>query len=198
MSLIPKNHWQLTKPRYERGLLSGVYNNHWPNQLYIEPIAPTYENLEPLMDKMSEKWGWKDQERYSEDALREKLSRAGSAIYLLCDRTEKENPVIGYALVSAVQQPLKDRFWSSANDTRVLEIDNLGLFPNKEGGGRGKAYFEMIFDKHFKENDIIFWSQHETHAPTLTRFYKEKMQMEYLARDYVPDFRHELPAVKIA
>lgn len=190
MSLVPKNHWQLTRPQYERGLLSGLYNNTWPDNLDIEAIEnPTFEDLEPLMDKVSEKWGWKDQERYSEELLKEKLSRKGTLIYLLIDKHDKEDPVIGYALVSVVQKPLKDRFWSAANDTRVLEIDNLGLFPNKEGGGRGKAYFEMIFAKHFANNDIVYWSQHETHAPTLTRFYREKMNMEHLAKDFVPDWR---------
>jgi hypothetical protein len=196
MSLVPKNHWQLTKPRYERGILSGLYNKAWPNHLYVEPIEnPTYEDLEPLMDKMSEKWGWKDQERYTEEALRDKLAQTGTTIYLLCDDTEPNDPVIGYALVSIVQKPLKDRFWSAANDVKVLEIDNLGLFPKKEGGGRGKAYFEMIFARHFADNDIVYWSQHETHAPTLTRFYREKMQMEHLARDHVPDWRKPVAQV---
>ena len=102
---------------------------------------------------MSEKWGWKDQGRYSEELLRKKLAHNGSVIYLLLDQSEKDDPIIGYALVSVVQKPLKNRFWSAANDTRVLEVDNLGLFPNKEGGGRGKAYFEMIFAKHFLDND---------------------------------------------
>ena len=199
MSLIPKNHWQLTKPRYQRGLLSGIYNNDWPKNLDLTPIEnPTYEDLEPLMDKMSEKWSWKDQGRYTEELLRVKLAKKGSIIYLLLDKAEKDNPVIGYALVSVVEKPLKDRFWSAANDTRILEVDNLGLFPNKEGGGRGKAYFEMIFSRHFKDNDIVYWSQHETHAPTLTRFYGEKMQMEHLAKDYVPDFRQDQPIVRIA
>ena len=195
MTLVLKNHWELTKPRYEKGLANGVYNSAWPDALSIAPIEPTFENLDPLMTRMSEKWSWKDQERYNENDLRKKLSQQGTALYLLQD-TRKPDPVIGYALVSAVQQPLKRRFWSAANDIRVLEIDNLGLFPGNEGGGRGKAFFEMIFARHFSENDVVYWSQHETHAPTLTRFYRDTMKMKLLDKDYVPDFRK--PAACVA
>ncbi len=188
MSLVPKNHWALTKARYQRGILSGIYNNSWPANLHIQSIAPTYENLEPMMDKMSVLWHWKDQERHNEEALRKKLAQSGTALYSLRDSLE-EKPEVGYALVSAPPISLKQRFWPAANDIGVLEVNNLGMFPGNEGGGRGKAYFEMIFDRHYKDNDIVYWSQHETHAPTLTRFYGEKMQMELLATDRVPDFR---------
>lgn len=195
MSLVLKNHWQLPKTRYEHGVLTGIYNRSWHEALSIETVDPIFENLDPLMSRMSEMWGWKDQSRYNETALREKLAQAGTNLYHLRDAREAK-PVIGYALVSVVQQPLKDRFWSAANDLNILEIDNLGLFPGNEGGGRGKAFFEMIFAKHFVENDILYWSQHETHAPTLTRFYREKMKMEHLATDHVPDFRK--PAARVA
>lgn len=188
MALVPKHHWQLTKPRYEQGVLTGIYNQSWHAALSIEAINPTFENLDPLMTRVSEKWNWKDQDRYNEAALREKLAHTGTSLYRLRDARE-ENPVIGYALVSIVRQPLKGRFWSAANDVKILEIDNLGLFPGNEGGGRGKAFFEMIFAKHFAENDIVYWSQHETHAPTLTRFYRDRMKMEHLATEHVPDFR---------
>lgn len=195
MSLVPKHHWQLPNARYERGVLTGLYNRSWPDALSIEPIDPSFENLDPLMSRMSEKWSWKDQDRYNETALRDKLAQAGTVLYHLRDKREVK-PVVGYALVSVVQQPLRGRFWSAANDVRVLEIDNLGLFPGNEGGGRGKAFFEMIFARHFAENDVVYWSQHETHAPTLTRFYRDKMKMEHLATDHVPDFRK--PAARVA
>ena len=188
MSLVPKNHWALTKARYRRGVLSEIYNNTWPANLHIRSIAPTYENLEPMMAKMSELWHWKDQGRYTEDALRRKLAQPGTVLYSLRDSLEGD-PKIGYSMISKPPTSLVDRFWPAANDVRVLEIDNLGMFPGNEGGGRGKAFFEMIFDRHYTDNDIVYWSQHETHAPTLTRFYGEKMQMELLATDLVPDFR---------
>jgi len=63
------------------------------------------------------------------------------------------------------------------------------LFPTHEGGGRGKAYFEMLFERYFKDYETVYWSQHETHSPTLKRFYQEKMGMTLLGIDNVPDFR---------
>lgn len=197
MSLVPKNHWGLTDTQYKRGLLSDVYNNTWPDNLRLKPIAPTYENLEPMMAKMSELWHWKDQERYNEDALRRKLAQPGTVLYSLRDSFESE-PKIGYALVSKPPQSLVRRFWPAANDVKVLEVDNLGLFPGNEGGGRGNVFFEKIFDRHYAYNNIIYWSQHETHSPTLTRFYEEKLKMELLAIDQVPDFRsaHQFEAAQ--
>ena len=189
--LIPRYHWALTKPRYEKGVLTGIYNNTWPENLRLEPIcSPTFEELRPLMAKMSEKWGWDQQGRYNEEALRKTLAQPGTKLYLLRDTTESE-PVIGYALVSKPPEEKISRFWGRANDVNVLEIDNLGLFPNKEGGGRGKSFFEKIFADHFPNNDIVYWSQHDTHSPTLARFYRERMQMELLDTDRVPDFRHK-------
>lgn len=193
MDLVPKHHWALNVNRYRQGLSSGQYNNEWPENLDLLPVEPTYENLQPLMHKVSELWHWEDQPRYNEVALREKLALPSTRLYKLIDRNDPDL-VIGYSMVSAADVELKKRFWNAANDINVLEIDNLGLFPGKEGGGRGKAYFEMIFDRHFADNDVVYWSQHETHSPTLARFYREKMGMEHLATDHVPDFRRN-PAV---
>lgn len=190
MSLIPKYHWALDSNHYQRGLLSGVYNNDWPKNLDIRPVDPTYENLQPLMHKVSEKWHWEDQPRYNEAALREKLAQPSTKLYELIDKNDPDI-VIGYSMVSRPPEALVKRFWSAANDIRVMEIDNLGLFPGKEGGGRGKAFFEMIFDRHFADNDIVYWAQHDTHSPTLARFYQEKMGMTHLATDHVRDFREQ-------
>lgn len=182
--MIRKNHFSLHKSDYKRGLLSGVYNNEWPESLDILRIPATYDHLEPLMEKLSEKWYWKDQPRYSEEALREKLAQKGTELFLLQDN---EDP-IGYAMVSKPPKSLTDRFFKAAN-TNVVEIDNLGLFPGQEGGGRGKKYFEMLFDRYFQDNEVVYWSQHETHSPTLREFYQNRMGMTLLEHEYVEDFR---------
>ena len=47
MTLIPRYHWALTKPRYEKGILTGIYNDTWPENLRLEPVDTTIENLKP-------------------------------------------------------------------------------------------------------------------------------------------------------
>ena len=189
--MIRKNHFALTKPRYIKGTLTGVYNTAWSPRLWLKEIDATYENLEPLMAKLSEKWHWNQQDRYTEELLKEKLSQEGTRLFLLEDSGEP----IGYAMVSRPPRSIIDRFWEASNDIKALEIDNLGLFPGYEGGGRGKKYFEMIFDQTFQEYDLVYWSQHETHSPTLRQFYQDKMGMSLLGYDCVPDFR---PKPKVA
>lgn len=88
---------------------------------------------------------------------------------------------------------MKDRFWDAARNERVIEIENLGLFPGEEGGGRGKR-FEMFFDRLYKEYDVVYWSQNNVHSPSLSEFYRERLGMTLLATDQVKDFR---PAEKL-
>lgn len=185
MTHILKNHFALNKGDYQQGIKDGKYNSTWRVGLSIAPITPSLAALKELQSRLSEKWQWKDQDRYKDIlALDEKLRHEETAIFLLKDNGKP----VGYAYVTAPDASLKERFWGAAN-ANVIEIENLGMFPGCEGGGRGKAYFEMLFARYFKNYDTVYWSQHETHSPTLKRFYQVKMGMTLLATDKVPDFR---------
>ena len=184
MTLILKNHFALNKGAYLAGVQSGKYNNAWRGGLRLQHVKPTVEALRLLQAQLSEKWHWDAQGRYHDGTLEDKLNHPETSLFLLKD---KGMPV-GYALVTVPDAGLRARFWQSANHS-VVEVENLGLFPGQEGGGRGRAYFEMLFAKYFKDYDTVYWSQHETHSPTLKRFYQEKMGMELLATDSVRDFR---------
>ena len=189
MTLIPKNHFALSRTDYIKGIVEGRYKNEWPEALSIERIPATVANLAPMQEKLSERWHWKDQDRYNDGSLPDKLAHTETALFRLLYNDEP----IGYTLVTAPPPSIKERFWGAANHS-VIEVENLGLFPGQEGGGRGKAYFEMLFERYFKNYDVVYWSQHETHSPTLRRFYQEKMGMELLATDMVRDFRPKVGA----
>ncbi len=176
---ILKNHFALSAADYRERLNTGVYAAEW-GSLSIEQIPATVQNYIPLVSKLGAKWQWDRQERYTGASLKEKLSRG--ELFLLKDNGR----AVGYAFASAPSDQTKDRFFAGK---KVIEIENLGMFPGEEGGGRGKKYFEMLFQRYFNDYDVVYWSQHETHAPTLKRFYIEKMGMEFLGADNVPDFR---------
>ena len=182
--LIPKNHFALSVEQYRRRVKAGRYAVTWPKNLALVEIPATIENYKPLVEKLGTKWHWDKQPRYNGHSLEEKLSHPKAALFILQDN----GLPVGYAFVGAPSDDLKKRFWGNAN-ARVIEIENLGLFPGQEGGGRGKKYFEMLFAKYFDNYDIVYWSQHETHSPTLKRFYRDKIGMKLLATDRVPDFR---------
>jgi len=189
MTLIAKNHFALNRTDYTKGLISGRYKNQWQSSLDIRPIAlPTEDKLSELQGKMDEKWHWSAQERYNDGSLTVKLTHPETALFELMDDSASSINPIGYTFVTAPDTSVKERFWGAANHP-VIEVENLGLFPTHEGGGRGKAYFEMLFERYFKDYETVYWSQHETHSPTLKRFYQEKMGMTLLGIDNVPDFR---------
>lgn len=187
MTLIAKNHFALNRTDYTKGLISGRYKNKWRSNLHIRSIAPTEDKLCELQQKMK-KWHWPAQDRYNNGSLPTKLAHPETELFELMDDIVSNNNSIGYSFVTAPASSVKERFWGATNHS-VIEIENLGLFPDNEGGGRGKAYFEMMFDRYFKDYETIYWSQHETHSPTLKKFYLEKMGMTLLATDYVSDFR---------
>jgi hypothetical protein len=188
MTLIAKNHFALNRTDYIKGLTAGRYKNQWRSSLDMYPIDATEARLSLLQSKMDEKWHWKSQDRYNDGSLSEKLIHPETALFELMDDDVSETKPIGYTFVTAPDPSVKERFWGAANHP-VIEIENLGLFPTHEGGGRGKAYFEMLFARYFKDYETVYWSQHETHSPTLKRFYQKKMGMTLLATDHVTDFR---------
>lgn len=184
MTLIAKNHFALNRTDYIKGLTSGRYRNRWHNRLAIRQVDATESNLNKLQDILSEKWHWNEQDRYNDGSIEEKLKHPETALYELLDCGES----VGYAFVTAPSDKVKTRFWKAATYP-VIEIENLGLFPGNEGGGRGKAFFEMMFDQYFKNYETVYWSQHDIHSPTLKEFYMNKLGMDLLDVDHIRDFR---------
>lgn len=193
MSSIIKNHFSIDKKTYKRSVLSGHFRTAWDN-LSIEEVRPTYEDFKPMLDLVSTKWYWSGKDIYEEETLRTRLAHPETRLFHLKDGDEK----VGYALIVSTEGTgLKDRFWKASGNKRVVEIENLALFPGQEGGGRGKAYFEMLFKDLFQKYDVVYWSMSSTNYPTLLEFYK-RMGMTLLAQDPVKDFRpgmSEQPAI---
>ena len=185
MSTIEKYHYEKDKKTYERQVAQGMLRVEWPEGLSVREVEPTLENFMPLINRVSLKWHWNRQERYNDGSLEAKLAHPETRLFELCDGDK----AVGYAFITSPGQSLKDRFWDAARNERVIEIENLGLFPGEEGGGRGKKFFEMFFDRLFKEYDVVYWSQNNVHSPSLSEFYRERLGMTLLATDQVKDFR---------
>lgn len=189
--MIEKYHYVKDAKTYQREVADGKLRDSWPPQLTMRELHPSMENFKPLIDRVSQKWHWNRQPRYNDGTLEGKLAHPETRLFELCDDGE----AVGYTLITAPSRCLKDRFWRAANDVSVIEIENLGLFPNCEGNGRGRAYFEMCFDMLFKEYDVVYWSQNNVHSPSLSKFYQEKLGMKLLATDMVEDFSPQRASV---
>lgn len=179
MGTILKNHFALSVGTYKERLASGFYSDSW-GELSIEQIPATVENFTPLVRQLGLKWSWDRQPRYTGKSLEEKLSRG--ELFILKDKGR----TVGYSFATEADLGTVNKFFPGK---RVMEIENMGMFPGEEGGGRGKKYFEMLFVRYFKNHDVVYWSQHETHSPSLGQFYEKKMGMTLLLKEPVPDFR---------
>jgi len=185
MSLIDKYHYAKDSKTYQDQVAAGKLRDQWPANLTMREVAPSLETFMPRINRVSLKWHWNRQDRYNDGTLAAKLAHPETRLFDLCDNGE----AVGYALITKPGESLKTRFWNTANDVRVIEIENLGLFPGQEGGGRGKAFFEMCFSRLFANYDIVYWSQNNVHSPSLSKFYREGLGMTLLATDRVRDFR---------
>lgn len=192
MKTIHLNHFALSKPVYRQRLSEGFYKSAYSGLSYEAVPQPDIHTFMTCIWRMNPDLDWDKQAKmYNPELLQEKLRAPETVLYLLKDG-DKE---VGFALQKASPTLIRQRFFDAANDNeghvpeRVIELDYLGLFKGQEGGGRGKAFFELLFADLFKTYDHVYWSQHSTNAPTLEAFYRDKMGMEFLGRDEIPDFR---------
>lgn len=131
-------------------------------------------------------WGWINKDVYGHDALEKRLKHPDVALYDLCI----DDRAIGYALIVPPKDSLTAKFYGATGQKSVIEIENLALFPSKEGKGRGWAFFELVMSKLYETHDDVYWSQSETNFPTLKEYYERK-GMTFLGQDHVKDFTQQ-------
>jgi hypothetical protein len=200
MKTIHHNHFCLSKGTYKQRLAGGFYRAAFPENFKIRDAGPV--TLDLLLSKIARvdktlHWDKQPKLRDKEAFIRNYLQTPETRLFALTDN-DKE---IGFAMIKSVSDKNRERFFSPQGKgllsdicnrffkPRVIEIDYLALYEGEEGHGRGRLYFEMFFSELFKTYDTIYWSQFTSNAPTLERFYREKMGMTLLAKDEVPDFR---------
>jgi hypothetical protein len=200
MKTIHHNHFCLTKSTYQERLSIGFYRASFPEGFKIEEVKPL--TLDLLLSKIARvdkslHWDKQPKLRDKEAFIRDYLQTPDSKLFALMDGDRE----IGFSMIKTVSSDNQARFFSSGDKgvlsrlfnrlfaPKVIEIDYLALYDGEEGQGRGRLYFEMFFAALFKKYNTIYWSQFTSNAPTLERFYREKMGMTLLAKDEVPDFR---------
>lgn len=183
---IDRYHFSMSSNDFSSKRKSGHFNGFYRN-LSFKDIQPTLDTFMPLFEKVGCHWGWQYKDCYkSRQNLKTRLESPTSRLLHLLD----DNKVIGYALITKPNLSVISRV-NSHYDIKgtVIEIENLGLFPGQEGGGRGGKLFEMIMDDLFKSYDYVYWSSRDYHAPTLMEYYKNKLGMRLLEVDQVQDVR---------
>lgn len=179
-------HFNMSKNDFISKKKSGHFNGFYKN-LSFQEIPSTLEKFMPLFEKVGYAWGWQYKELYKNSkTLTARLDKPTSKLLYLLD----DNKIIGYALITKPNMSVVSKVNSHYIEKgTVIEIENLGLFPGQEGGGRGGKLFEMIMDDLFKSYDHVYWSSRDYHAPTLISYYKNKIGMKHIGTDFVEDVR---------
>lgn len=183
---IARYHFAMSKQDFLDKRRAGHFNGFYRTQSLCQ-VPATPEKFKPLLQLVGSPWGWDNKEmNQSEELLQKRLSRKETTLYHLLD----DNRVIGYSLIIAPNPKIIAQLPKTFEPhARIIEIENLGLFPGQEGGGRGGKYFEMLFERLFTRYDYIYWSVSSTNYHSLYNYYKNKLGMTHIGTDYVDDFR---------
>ncbi|GEM_PF-2164793 len=189
---ITKTHLAIDSRKFHKNQRAGLYEPP-TNSLSLHEIAPGFEHFRDLLARVGAPWGWDKQDRYERQILHARLEDPQTRLFMLRDGELD----VGYALVVGVNQSVMSRFWPQANQPRVIEIENLGLFPGEEGGGRGWGFFQLVMNDLFESSDVVYWSMSSSNYPTLLNYYLNQ-GMEILAQDVVPDprYKHAVPGLR--
>ena len=137
MGKIARYHWALDKQAYIKGVANDRFKTDWDKSLDIQLLPPdktTYEEVYPRLVRVG--WQWEHKSINQEQALRDRLSKDGTQIYLLLDDKRE----IGFALLSTPEMRLFRNFNFSARNKTIKEIEDLALYPDEAGKGRGKSW----------------------------------------------------------
>ncbi len=173
-----KVHFQLDKADYKERVADGRYKTEW-GPLWHRDIPKEYETFKDYLVRVGHRWGWDSMtDRFGAAAMGKKLQAPETRLRELMEADR----VVGYTLILSPAAKLKDRFWNAS--ARVIEIENLGLFPEECGGGKGWSFFEMQFKDLFQHYDTVYWSMSSTNHPHLQAYY-ERQGMKVLDVDHI-------------
>ncbi len=176
-----KVHFELDRETYLKRVAAGEYETQW-GDLHWREALKDYDLFHSYLVRVGHDWGWdRMADRFGEAAMNPKLADPETHLRELMEG----NRIIGYTLILPPASKLKERFWSSATHNKVIEIENLGLFPEECGGGRGWSFFEMQLADLFQRYDTVYWSMSSTNHPRLQSYY-ERQGMKTLAVDKAP------------
>lgn len=174
-----KHYLSIKRPTWVKGVLSGHFKEAWERLDLQEVSNASYADFKPLLDKIETGVKWKDLEGYSEQAMEPIFADPKTRLFLLKKGTE----IAGYSLVTRASPAFTTRFNAATKDESIIQIENLALFEGFRGDGLGKSYFEMMFKKLFKENDVVCWGTSDFNAPSLLKFYTDRLRMNVLGYD---------------
>lgn len=185
-NMMPRYHFRMSRADFIAKKESGHFSSQYGTLGYHE-IPATIETFLPLLRTVGEPWEWENKPTYqNQRSLAARLSEKETQLITLTDSEQS----IGYSLIVKPSQTILQNMPSAfMGGSKIIEIENLGLFPCEAGKGRGGKFFEMLFDRLFVKYDYVYWSMSSSNHKGLFNYYKNKMGMTHIGTDYVRSFR---------
>ncbi len=163
-------HLAISKNAYEENMRNGRYVCE-AGDLSIVEIEPTFAKFRELLDRYGSKWNWDKRPKYLSDSasLRARIADTETRLFLFYSGPKK----IGYALVSAPQS------FRAANNSRIIEIENIVLDSAQTGRGYGRFFLQSLFATLFEKYETVYLSSRSTNHSGVIPFYL-RMGMEII------------------
>jgi ribosomal protein S18 acetylase RimI-like enzyme len=185
-NMIPRYHMIMDKDTFQLKKRAGKFNGFYQSLSHSE-IKCDVDKFLFLLKKVGGPWHWHNIAKYKDTKnLTEKLKTPNTKVHYILDNMR----VIGYFMtVKPNLNSLSQLSNKDLNGKNIIEIENIGLFPEQAGQGRGLKILEMVFDDLFRKHDAIYLSMTSTNHSGMFNFYTKKLGMEFFATNYAPDPR---------
>lgn len=173
---IKRTHFLKLKDDFEA---VGINPNHW-----VREIEPTPERITSRVSRIP--FGWIKKKIYDPEVLPDRMIAQKMRLFDLMDG-DQEKPV-GYVIAIIPEETIQKKFLSAVKNYRPIEIENIALFPNEAGKGRGRSFLNLIQARFFREgHGLVYLNTSATNHPTIPDFYR-RAGMTDLGQDEVPNF----------
>ena len=175
---IKRTHFMRLKAEFNQ---NGIQQGH-----RLREIPATPENVINRVAQIP--WGWIKKKIYDNEVLPHRIKNQKMRVFDLVDNGK----TVGYALIIHPDKDIKNSFLQSVQNQRIVEIENIALFPGEAGKGRGKSFLNLIQQTLFQEGyDAVYLNTSATNHPTLPEFYR-RCGMTDLGQAEVANFNNRV------
>lgn len=148
----------------------------------IRETTPTPKRVVDLVSQIP--WNWINKEIYDADILPDRIIDQNMRLFDLLD----DGKEVGYCIGVTPEKNIQNAFLGASKHLNPYEIENIALFPNQEGRGRGRSFLKRLMREFFDDqHNPIYLNVSETNHPHLPQFYT-RAGMTLVGYDRVPDF----------
>ncbi|WP_306257370.1 N-acetyltransferase [Pararhizobium sp. IMCC21322] len=183
---IKRTHFMETKNQFNA---RGICAKH--------RLVEVIPNPKGIINRVSRiPWNWINKELYDSDVLTARIKKQNMRLFDFVEAGKQ----IGYCIAVPPDQNITRTFLAAVGPKNPIEIENIALFPEHAGNGRGRSVINLMMGKLFEDgHDVVCLNTSETNYPTLSAFY-ERIGMTNVGQDDIPDFniRTRQPACIVA